>query len=125
MKFGENREYKAEIDVEKNWNFLHQPPGAPQPLPQSVNTMVDLAAAMKQNPDLRVLVNAGYYDLATPFFEGVYEMGHLPVPAKLQKNIEFRFYESGHMVYAREASLKELHNNVAAFILNTQSARGK
>jgi carboxypeptidase C (cathepsin A) len=125
LKFGENREYKAEIDVEKNWNFLHQPPGAPIPLPQAVNTMVDLASAMKQNPDLRVLVNAGYFDLATPFFEGVYEMQHLPIPSKLQKNIEFKFYESGHMVYAHEAALKELHNNVAAFILSTQSAKGK
>ena len=125
LKFGENREYKPEIDVEKNWNFLHQPPGAPIPLPQAVNTMVDLASAMKQNPDLRVLVNAGYFDLATPFFEGVYEMQHLPIPSKLQKNIEFKFYESGHMVYAHEAALKDLHNNVAAFILSTQSAKGK
>ncbi len=125
LKFGENREYKPEIDVEKNWNFLHQPPGAPIPLPQAVNTMVDLASAMKQNPDLKVLVNAGYFDLATPFFEGVYEMQHLQIPPKLQKNIEFKFYESGHMVYAHEAALKDLHNNVAAFILSTQSAKGK
>ncbi len=125
LKFGENREYKPEIDVEKNWNFLHQPPGAPIPLPQAVNTMVDLASAMKQNPDLRVLVNAGYFDLATPFFEGVYEMQHMPIPSKLQKNIEFKFYESGHMVYAHEAALKELHNNVAAFIQSTQSAKSK
>jgi carboxypeptidase C (cathepsin A) len=121
LKFGDNREYKPEIDVEKNWNFLHQPPGAPIPLPQAVNVMVDLAAAMKYNPDLKVLVNAGYFDLATPFFEGVYEMQHLPIPAKLQKNIEFKFYESGHMVYAHEASLKGLHNNVAAFIVSTQN----
>jgi carboxypeptidase C (cathepsin A) len=125
LKFGENREYKPEIDVEKNWNFLHQPPGAQIPLPQAVNTMVDLASAMKQNPDLRVLVNAGYFDLATPFFEGVYEMQHLPIPSKLQKNIEFKFYESGHMVYAHEAALKELHNNVAAFIQSTQGAKDK
>ena len=125
LKFGENREYKPEIDVEKNWNFLHQPPGAPIPLPQAVNTMVDLASAMKQNPDLKVLVNAGYFDLATPFFEGIYEMQHLQIPPKLQKNIEFKFYESGHMVYAHEAALKDLHNNVAAFILSTQSAKGK
>jgi carboxypeptidase C (cathepsin A) len=121
LKFGDNREYKPDIDVEKNWNFLHQPPGAPIPLPQAVNVMVDLAAAMKYNPDLKVLVNAGYFDLATPFFEGVYEMQHLPIPAKLQKNIEFKFYESGHMVYAHEASLKGLHNNVAAFIVSTQN----
>jgi carboxypeptidase C (cathepsin A) len=123
LKFGENREYKPEIDVEKGWNFLHQPPGAPIPLPQAVNVMVDLASAMKYNPGLKVMVNAGYFDLATPFFEGVYEMQHLPIPANLQKNIEFKFYESGHMVYAHEASLKGLHSNVAAFILATQNSK--
>jgi carboxypeptidase C (cathepsin A) len=125
LKFGENRQYKPEIDVEKRWNFLHQPPGALMPLPQATNVMVDLASAMKYNPDLKVMVNAGYFDLATPFFEGVYEMQHLPIPAKLQKNIEFKFYESGHMVYAHEASLKGLHSNVAAFILGTQNSKRK
>jgi carboxypeptidase C (cathepsin A) len=119
LKFGENREYKPEIDVEKGWNFLHQPPGAPVPIPQAPNVMVDLAAAMKYNPELKVLLNAGYFDLATPFYEGIFEMQHLPIPAKMQKNIEFKFYESGHMVYAHEASLKELHGNVAAFIVGT------
>jgi hypothetical protein len=29
------------------------------------------------------------------------------------------------MVYAHEASLKDLHNNVAAFILSTGSAKAK
>lgn len=125
LKFGENRQYKPETDVERNWNFLHQPPGVPIPLPQAPNVMVDLASAMKYNPDLKVMVNAGYFDLATPFFEGVYEMQHLPIPQKLQKNIEFKFYESGHMVYAHEASLKELHNNVAGFIRGTENMKGK
>jgi len=123
LKFGDNREYKPEIDVEKRWNFLHQPPGAPMPLPQATNVMVDLASAMKYNPDLKVMVNAGYFDLATPFFEGVFEMQHLPIPAKLHKNIEFKFYESGHMVYAHEASLKDLHSNVAAFIVGTENSK--
>jgi len=125
LKFGDNREYKPEIDVEKNWNFLHQPPGVKFPLPQAVNVMVDLANAMKYNPDLKVMVNAGYFDLATPFFEGVYEMQHLAIPPKLQKNINFKFYESGHMVYAHEASLKDLHNNVAGFIQSTESMKGR
>jgi carboxypeptidase C (cathepsin A) len=125
LKFGENREYKPEIDVEKNWNFLHQPPGVSMPLPQAVNVMVDLANAMKYNPDLKVMVNAGYFDLATPFFNGVFEMQHLPIPPRLQKNIEFKFYESGHMVYAHEASLKALHNNVAAFIVATKNSKTK
>jgi carboxypeptidase C (cathepsin A) len=116
LKFGENREYKPEANVFPAWNMLHQPPGAPFPLPQSANVMVDLAVAMKYNPNLKVLLNAGYFDLATPFFEGMYEMQHLPIPQKLQGNIEFKFYQSGHMVYAHQASLKELHDNVAAFI---------
>ena len=116
LKYGENKTYKPEIDPEP-WNFLHQPPGVPISLPQAANVMTDLAIAMKYNPDLKVLLNAGYFDLATPFFEGIYEMHHLQIPAKLQNNIEFKFYQSGHMVYAHEASLKALHDNVAAFIL--------
>jgi carboxypeptidase C (cathepsin A) len=121
LKFGENRDYKYEIDAWRTWNFLHQPAGTPIPLPQAPNVMVDLANAMKRNPHLRILLNAGYFDLATPFFEGVYEMQHLAIPAALQKNIEFKFYESGHMVYVREASLKALHDNVGAFIVATQN----
>ena len=125
LKFGEGREYKPETDVEKSWNFLHQPPGSPAPLPQAVNVMVDLANAMKYNPNLKVLVNGGYFDLATPFYEGVYEMQHLQIPDSLQKNIDFKFYESGHMVYAHEASLKDLHHNVAAFIAGTANQKAR
>jgi carboxypeptidase C (cathepsin A) len=125
LRFGENREYKPEIDVDKNWNYLHQPPGASSPLPQAVNVMVDLAGAMKQNPNLKILVNGGYFDLATPFFESMYEMRHLAIPDSLQKNIDYRYYESGHMVYAHEASLKDLHHNVAAFIASTSQKAAK
>jgi carboxypeptidase C (cathepsin A) len=125
LKYGENRAFKPMIDIEKIWNFLHQPPGVPIPLPQSTNVMPDLALAMKYNPDLKVMLNAGYFDLATPFYEGIYEMQHLPIPAKLQKNIEFRFYESGHMVYAHTAALKALHDNVAAFIRETENSKSE
>ena len=115
LKYGEGKQYKPEIEI-KTWNFLHQPPGADQPEQQSANVMPDLAQAMKYNPDLRVMLNSGYFDLATPFFEGIYEMNHLTLPEKLQKNIEIKHYQSGHMVYAHLPSLKQLHDNVAAFI---------
>jgi carboxypeptidase C (cathepsin A) len=120
LKWTDDRPYRPEAEeANKAWDFLHVPPGQEQPLPQATNVMPDLANAMKQNPNLKVLLNAGYYDLATPFFEGVYEMRHLPIPARLQANIEFQFYESGHMVYAHEAALKQLHDTVAAFIRKT------
>jgi carboxypeptidase C (cathepsin A) len=116
LKYGEGKRFKLFADDIKNWVMEHQPPGVPQPVPQSLNVMPDLSIAMKYNPRLKILLNAGYFDLATPYFEGVYEMHHLQIPDKLQDNIEFRFYESGHMVYAHEDSLKQLHANVARFI---------
>jgi carboxypeptidase C (cathepsin A) len=122
LKFGENREYKPEIQVFPWWSMEHKQPGMPFAF-GSTNVMPDLAVAMKYNPQLKVLLNAGYYDLATPFFEGVYEMQHLPMSADLQKNIEFQFYESGHMVYAHEASLKAIHDNAAAFIANSSNMK--
>ena len=119
LKYGEGKIFKPEISVWKSWEWAHQAPGSPFPLPIAPNVMPDLASAMKYNPNLRVMLNAGYFDLATPFYEGVYEMHHLPIPAKLQDNIQFAFYDSGHMVYAHESALKQLHDNVAAFIRKT------
>ncbi len=122
LKFGQNKTYKPSIEVWKTWDFRHQPPGAPGPMPLT-NVMPDLAHAMKYNPELKVMLNAGYFDLATPFFEGIYEMQHLPIEPRLRSNIEYQFYPSGHMVYAHEASLKALHDNVADFIRRTNSAQ--
>jgi carboxypeptidase C (cathepsin A) len=121
LGYGEGKTYKPEIEVGKDWKFDHRPPGAPFPLPGILNVMPDLAAAMKYNPGLKVMVNGGYFDLATPFYEGWYEDHHLQIPAKLQNNIEYRYYQSGHMVYAHESALKELHDNVASFIGRTDN----
>ena len=121
LGYGEGRTYKPEIDVFKDWKNDHQPPGAPFPIPSIENVMPDLASAMKYNPGLKVMVNGGYYDLATPFYEGWYEDHHLPIPAALNGNIEYHYYQSGHMVYAHEQSLKDLHDNVAAFIRKTDN----
>lgn len=125
LKYGEGKEYKPEAEVFRWWSFQHKMPGMPFAFPGAPNVMVDLATAMKYNPQLKVMLNAGYFDLATPFFEGVYEMRHLPMPADLQKNIEYQFYESGHMVYAHEASLKAIHDNVSAFISKSSNIKAK
>ena len=125
LHYTTDESYNPEIDVFRWWEFKHQPPGAPFPLPVSVNVMPDLASAMKYDPNLKICLNGGYFDLATPFFEGMYEMRHLRIPQRLQSNIEYHYYESGHMVYANEASLKQLHDNVAAFIRKTDNQAGE
>jgi len=113
--------YKSGIPIYSKWDYKHQPPGADEPLIALPNVLPDLAVAMKQNPDMKVMVNGGYFDVSTPYFEGVMELRHLPVPPELQRNIEYHYYEAGHMVYVRPEDLRALHDNVAAFIQRTSS----
>jgi carboxypeptidase C (cathepsin A) len=124
LHYGEAKAFKSSIPTFRTWNFQHRLPGQTQQPASSVqgtNVMPDLANAMKVNPNLKVQLNAGYFDLATPFYQGIYEMHHLPIPAALQANIDYKFYESGHMVYAKDSSLKLLHDNVAGFIRRTSN----
>jgi carboxypeptidase C (cathepsin A) len=125
LHFTTDETYQPEIDVFHWWEFKHSPPGVPFALPISPNVMPDLATAMKYDPKLKISLNGGYFDLATPFYEGIYEMHHLQIPETLQSNIEYHYYQSGHMVYANEASLKQLHDNVADFIRRTDDQGGK
>ena len=125
LKFGDRKTYKPYVDLDKLWDMLHQPPGSDTKVPGPINVIPDLAVAMKQNPNLKVQLNGGYYDLATPYFAAVYELRQLPVQSALQGNIEMHFYTSGHMVYAHEPDLRALHANVAAFIDKTRNGAGK
>jgi carboxypeptidase C (cathepsin A) len=115
--------FKSGIPIYGKWDYKHQPPGADKPLIMLPNVLPDLAIAMKTNPDLKVMVNGGYFDVSTPYFEGWTEMHHLAIPPALQTNIEYHYYESGHMVYVHLPTLVELHDNVAGFIRRTSNVR--
>ena len=115
--------FKPGIPIYSKWDYKHQPSGADKPLIMLPNVLPDLAAAMKTNPDMKVMVNGGYFDVSTPYFEGVMEMRHLPIPASLRSNIEYHYYQSGHMVYVRPDLLAALHANVADFIHRTSGVR--
>ncbi len=114
LKFGNGMIYKIFGNVD-HWDYNR---GGEIGFP---NVMKDLAHAMIYNPDLKVMLNQGYFDLGTPYFEGEFEMEHLPMPFSLQKNIEYDRYLSGHMVYLHPESLKKLHDKVARFIEATHS----
>ena len=75
-----------------------------------------LAAAMRANPHLRVHIACGYYDAATPYFAAQNDIAHLPVPAELAANIEFAYYEAGHMMYVHEPSRLDQSARIAAFV---------
>ena len=61
--------------------------------------------------------------LASPFFEGMFEMHHLPMPSNLQANISYHYYEAGHMVYVNEQVLKQFHDDVASFVRDSTAAK--
>jgi carboxypeptidase C (cathepsin A) len=112
--------YPGGAGVYDQWDYRHTIPGFTDPQENIYpNTMTCLAHAMIHDPNLKVMLNSGYFDLGTPYFQGIYEMHHLPMPNSLQNNIEYKLYFSGHMVYLHPESLKLLHDNVAAFIGST------
>jgi carboxypeptidase C (cathepsin A) len=115
--------YKSGIPIYSKWDYKHQPPDADKPLIALPNVLPDLAEAMKKNPDMKIMVNGGYIDVSTPYFAGIMEMRHLPVPPALRANIEYHYYESGHMAYLRPEQLKQLHDNVAGFIQRANGGR--
>jgi carboxypeptidase C (cathepsin A) len=97
------------------WDFTHHAPGSRQPQ-AAPDVAVDLSAAMRVNPYLKLLSANGYYDMATPFFSTEYDLNHMLLSPDLQKNIEFRYYPSGHMVYLNPDALHLLKRDTADFI---------
>ena len=71
---------------------------------------------MIRNPNLKVQIENGYYDLATPFFAMEWTTDHMNLPDELRGNIKHDFYEAGHMMYVDEAELMNLKRNIARFV---------
>ncbi|GAA3754072.1 peptidase S10 [Terriglobus aquaticus] len=120
LKFGADLTYKPSArEPGFHWNMGHHSPigGGWE---GSLNVMPDLAVAMERSPRMHVLLMGGYYDLGTTFFGATYEMKHLPMPAKLQSNIAYHWFQTGHMVYVNPDAAKELHDTTANFIRANQ-----
>jgi len=124
--------YRNDLDVEDvgnytvfgnvfgKWDWTHAQPdmgGFKNPMP---NTAVDLAYAMQQNPEMKVLILQGYYDLATPHLATEYYVDHLDIASELRDNIETSMYEAGHMMYVHEPSLVKFKEDLARFIRNSR-----
>ena len=97
------------------WDWSHEAPGVRYKL-NAPNTAIDLAAAMRTNPYLKVLSLNGYYDMATPFFGTEYDLQHMMLEPAQQQNLEFRYYPSGHMVYLNPDALHRMRLDVESFV---------
>ncbi|WP_037076139.1 S10 family peptidase [Pseudonocardia spinosispora] len=83
---------------------------------RAVSVSGTLASAMRANPHLRIQVGCGYHDGATPYYGAEHMIASLAIPDELRPNIEFRYYEAGHMTYVHEPSRIAQSADLAAFI---------
>ncbi|HEX5377913.1 MAG TPA: peptidase S10 [Phenylobacterium sp.] len=100
--------------INQAWDWKHKPPGASRPA-NVANTALDLSAAMRQNPRLKLYSLNGWYDMATPFFGTEYDIAHMQLDPTLRANVRFAYYPSGHMVYLNPEALKQMKADVAKF----------
>ena len=81
-----------------------------------VNMSSRLASAMRDNPHLKVLVQCGHADLATPAGGVLHSVAHMQLPEPLRRNISVQWYEAGHMFYLNQPDLVKMRKDLVEFI---------
>jgi len=115
LKFGRDEEYRiSAFDVK--WDWQHKQPGAGEWFVGPPNTVPDLARAMTMNPGLHLLVQQGWYDLATPHFVMKHDIDHLRIAPEARSRIRIEYYEAGHMMYLHGPSMRKYRDDLARFI---------
>ena len=82
-----------------------------------VNVTPRLSSAMRNNPELDVLVMCGHTDLATPAAGIEYSIRHLfTLPDDRRREIRFEYYDAGHMFYLNEPDLTKMRKDLRSFL---------
>lgn len=76
----------------------------------------NLRQAMAMNPYLNVMVQSGYFDGATTYFNAKYTMWQLDPSGKMKSRLSFKGYRSGHMMYLRREDLETANQDIREFI---------
>jgi carboxypeptidase C (cathepsin A) len=101
-------------DVHKQWNWNRGDDKGNG----FATTSPDLARAMRRNPQLRVFVASGRYDLGTPYSATDWSLAQIDAPAEVLGRIRHRYYDAGHMMYTRQADLAQLDADLAAWLVD-------
>lgn len=85
-------------------------------------TGYDLGTAMRQNPYLHLMVQSGYFDGGTDFFNAKYSLWQIDPAGKMNNRIDFKGYRSGHMMYLRAEDLATSNEDIRKFIEKSKVA---
>ena len=83
------------------------------------NVRENLRLAMAENPFLNVLIQSGYYDGATTYFQAKQTMWLVDPSGQMKERFTFKGYRSGHMMYLRKEDLKMATDDLRTFIKDT------
>lgn len=105
------------LDAHRRWDWNRKgEDGELQRGNAFASTRDDLSRALRRNPHLRVLVASGRYDLGTPYSASDWSLAQLDVPADVRTRVTHRYYDAGHMMYTREADLRQLAADLAGWL---------
>ncbi len=76
-----------------------------------------IADGMRKNPQLRVLVGCGYYDMTTPFYSAEHTISHSGMPLD---RVEFTYYHAGHMPHVGDDNARKLAGDVRRFVTESR-----
>ncbi|MBS1506388.1 MAG: carboxypeptidase [Bacteroidetes bacterium] len=85
----------------------------------------NLRQAMAENPYMHLMIQSGYYDGATTYFDAKYTMWQLDPSGKLKDRMRFEGYRSGHMMYLRAEDLVTSNEHIRDFIKKSTPAAGQ
>ena len=88
------------------------------------NTGENLRQAMAQNPYLHTMIQSGYYDGATKYFDAKYTMWRMDPSGRMKDRLSFKGYRSGHMMYLRSEDLKLSNDDIRSFIIKSTPKKG-
>lgn len=96
--------------VNREWQWGDAANGSPVP----AGAMEDMAVAMAMNPDMKLVISHGYFDLITPYFVSEYLVRQLRQSGAKTDGLSLKHYVGGHMFYTWEASRQAFFKDVAA-----------
>jgi len=85
----------------------------------------NLRLAMAENPYLRVMIQSGYFDGATNYFDAKYTMWQIDPSGRMKDRLRFEGYRSGHMMYLRREDLETSNDHIRQFIESATPAEGE
>jgi carboxypeptidase C (cathepsin A) len=106
------REYHLlNLEVNRNWKDDSEEPS----IFSQIQAVDDLRYAMTLNPDMRVRISHGIYDMVTPYRTSDRVVAHMGLDEPTRERLTLRHYAGGHMFYAWDDSRAAFSSDICEF----------